>query len=94
VEAVFSPLDEELALPAGQLSSAVLEAVVRLATWMPFGRAVTEVAWFTGVRVSETSVRRLTEAAGRTYEAEQTAQVAVLERETPAAPQGPSVQAL
>jgi hypothetical protein len=94
VEAGFSPLDEELALPAGQLSSVVLEAVVRLATWMPFGRAVTEVAWFTGVRVSETSVRRLSEAVGRTYEAEHTAQVAALERETPAAPQGPPVQAL
>lgn len=94
MEADFSPLDEELALAAGHLSSYVLEAVVRLASWMPFGRAVTEAAWFTGVRVSETSVRRLTEAAGRTYEAEQTAQVAVLERETPAAPQGPPVQAL
>jgi hypothetical protein len=94
VEADFSPLDEELALAAGHLSSYVLEAVVRLASWMPFGRAVTEAAWFTGVRVSEASVRRLTEAAGRTYETEQTAQVAVLERETPTAPPGPPVQAL
>jgi len=94
VKGVFSPLDEELALPAGQLSSFVLEAVVRLATWMPFGRAVAEVAWFTGVRVSETTVRRLTEGAGATYAAEQTAETTVLERETPPAPAGPAVQAL
>lgn len=94
MEAGFSPLDEELALPAGHLSSYVLEAVVRLASWMPFGRAVQEAAWFTGVTTSETSVRRLTEAAGRAYEAGQTAQVAALEREAPTAPQGPPVQAL
>jgi hypothetical protein len=94
VGADFSPLDEELALPAGHLSSFVLESVVRLASWMPFGRAVQEAAWFTGVTTSETSVRRLTEAAGRAYEAGQTAQVAVLERGMPQAPQGPPVQAL
>jgi hypothetical protein len=92
VGADFSPLDEELALPAGHLSSYVLESVVRLATWMPFGRAV--AAWYTGMTLSETSVRRLTEAAGRRYEAVQTAQVAVLEQTAPAAPQGPPVQAL
>jgi hypothetical protein len=94
VGADFFPLDEELALPAGHLSSFVLEAVVRLATWMPFGRAVQEAGWLLGVTLSETSVRRLTEAAGHSYEAVQTAQVAVLERETPPAPQGPPVQAL
>ena len=94
MEAGFSPLDEELALSAGQLSSFVLEAVVRLATWMPFGRAVQEVAWFTGTRVSETTARRLTEAAGATYAAGQTAEAAALERETPPAPPGPAVQAL
>jgi hypothetical protein len=94
VAADFSPLDEELALPAGHLSSLVLEAVVRLATWMPFGRAVKEAAWFLGMPLSETSVRRLTEAAGRSYEGGQTAAVAALEQEAPPAPQGPPVQAL
>ena len=94
MEAGFSPLDEELALPAGHLSSYVLEVVVRLASWMPFGRAVQEAAWFTGVTTSETSVRRLTEAAGRTYEAVQRAQAAVLEQGAPPAPRGPPVQAL
>lgn len=89
----FFPLDEELGVPGGHLSSFVLEAVVRLATWMPFGRAVAEVAWFTGVTLSETSVRRLTEAAGRSYEGVQTAAVAALEQEAPPAPQGPPVQA-
>jgi hypothetical protein len=94
VEADVSPLDEELARSAGHRSSCVVESVVRLATWMPFGRAVTEAAWFTGVTLSETSVRRLTEAAGRCYEAGQTTQAATLERETPLAPQGPPVQGL
>jgi hypothetical protein len=83
-----------LGLSAGHLSSLVLEAVVRLATWMPFGRAVREVGWFLGVSLSETTVRRLTEAAGRSFEAVQTAQVEALEREAPPAPQGPPVQAL
>lgn len=89
----FSPLDEELGLGAGQLSSYLLEAVGRLATWMPFGRAVAEVAWFTGTTLSASSVRRLSEAAGRSYEAVQTAQVVALERDTPPAPAGPAVQA-
>ncbi len=83
-----------MGLAAGHLSSFVLEAVVRLATWMPFGRAVQEASWFLGVTLSETSVRRLTEAAGRSYDGVQTAQVAALEREAPPAPQGPPVQAL
>jgi hypothetical protein len=76
------------------LSSFVLEAVVRLATWMPFGRAVTEAGWLLGVTLSETTVRRLTEAAGRSFVAVQTAQVDRLEREAPPAPAGPPVQAL
>jgi hypothetical protein len=94
VAAAFSPLDEELALPAGQLSPFLLESVVRLASWMPFARAVAEVAWCTGTTVSATTVRRRTEAAGGTYEAVQTEQVATLEREAPAAAPGPAVQVL
>jgi hypothetical protein len=94
VEAGFSPLDEELGLPAGSWSPFLVEAVVRLATWMPFGRAVAEVAWFTGTPVSATTVRRLTEGAGATYVAGQTAEAAALEREAPPAPPGPAVQAL
>jgi hypothetical protein len=94
VAGAFSPLDEELALPAGQLSSFVVETLVRLATWLPFGRASAEVARLTGVQVAASTVRRLTEGAGTAYEGVQTAQVAALERATPPPADGPAVQAL
>jgi hypothetical protein len=68
--------------------------VVRQATWLPFGRASEEVARLTGVHVPESTLRRLTEGAGRAYEAVQTAQVAQLEQEVPPAPPGSAVQAL
>jgi hypothetical protein len=63
-------------------------------TWLPFGRASAEVARLTGVQVPESTLRRLTEGAGRAYERVQTAQVAQLEQEAPPPPTGPAVQAL
>jgi len=36
---VFSPLDEQLDLIAGNLTPTQEEHLVRLATWMPFARA-------------------------------------------------------
>jgi hypothetical protein len=89
----FSPLDTALGLAAGHLSSCVLEAVVRLATWMPFGRAEQEAGWLLGVSLRETRVRRLTEAAGPSSEGVQTAQVAALAQQAPPAPAGPPVPA-
>jgi hypothetical protein len=56
---------------------------VHLSTWMPFERAATELAYFTRVEVSDTSVRRHTEAAGAAYMAVQTAE---LECERPVGP--------
>jgi len=41
------------------------EGVARLGTKMPFERAVAEVAFFWGVELEETSVRRHTQAAWR-----------------------------
>jgi hypothetical protein len=64
---------------------------VHLSTWMPFERAATELAHFTRVEVSDTSVRRHTEAAGAAYVAVQTAELERLERERPLGPHGPDV---
>ncbi len=64
---------------------------MHLSTWMPFERAATELAYFTRVDVSDTSVRRHTEVAGAAYVAVQTAELERLERERPAGPDGPDV---
>jgi hypothetical protein len=58
---------------------------------MPFERAAAELAYFTRVDVSDTSVRRHTESAGAAYVAVQTAELERLERERPAGPDGPDV---
>src|SRR6266511_4121778 len=88
---VFFPLDEELQLLPGPLSPRLQEDLVHLSTWMPFERAATELAYFTRVDVSDTSVRRHTEVAGAAYVAVQTAELERLERERPAGPDGPDV---
>jgi hypothetical protein len=61
---------------------------------MPFGQAVADVAFFWGVELEETTVRRHTQAAGAAYVAEQAAELERLERERPPAPAGPAVQYL
>jgi hypothetical protein len=94
---VFFPLDEELELLPGDLTPSLVESVVRLGTWLPFTPAAQMLAYFTRVLVGTTTARRLTTQAGAAYEAVQTAAVERLERlerELPAAPQGPAVQLL
>jgi hypothetical protein len=93
-EPVFSPLDEELELLPGELSATLAEGVARLGTKMPFEQAVADVAFFWGVELEETTVRRHTQAAGAAYVAEQAAELQRLERERPPAPAGPAVQYL
>jgi len=83
-----------LQLLPGQLTPALQESLVRLGTWMPFARAVKELAFFTHVTVTEATARRETEAAGAAYVAVQTEEVERLERELPLAPDGPAVQLL
>ncbi len=90
----FFPLDEELQLLAGHYTPTVYEDLTRLATWMPFARAVKEVAYFRRTSVTEATVRRQTEAAGAAYVAVQQQAVERLERETPPAPKGPEQQFL
>jgi hypothetical protein len=67
---------------------------VRLGVWMPFRRAARELAWFCGAAVGEATARRLTEAAGAAYVAEQTAAAEDLAARRPAPPAGPPVQQL
>lgn len=90
----FFPLDEELQLLTGHYTPSLYEDMTRLATWMPFARAVKEVAYFRQTHVTEATIRRQTEAAGAAYVGVQTREVERLERETPLAPAGPAKQFL
>jgi len=95
VEPVFSPLDEELALLPGSFTPTLVESMVRVGSWIPFGPAAKGMLnHFTKVDVSAATVRRKTEQAGQAYVVLQTAEVARLERELPPAPQGPALQQL
>jgi hypothetical protein len=58
---------------------------------MPFERAAKELAHFTRVEVSETSVRKHTEVAGAAYMALQATELEQLQRERPVGPTGPDV---
>jgi hypothetical protein len=65
------------------------ECLVRLGAWIPsFEQAAKLLEGILGVRVSEATSRRQTEAAGAAYEALQQQQVAHLEQEVPPAPVG------
>jgi hypothetical protein len=91
----FFPLDEQLGLrPNHAYTPRLAESMTRLATWMPFQRAATELAFFSGVPVAEATVRRITQAAGAAYVAVQEAVVEALEREAPEGQPGPALQLL
>lgn len=79
-----------MALLPGALTPSLQEDLVRLGTWMPFGRAAQELAHFRRTVVSRPTAERVTEAAGAAYVAVQTAEVACLMREAPPAPAGPA----
>ena len=61
---------------------------------MPFRQAAEAIAFFWGVEVSESTVRRQTEAAGVAYVAVQAAACAQLEQGNVVCPAGPAVQQL
>ena len=63
-----------------------------LGAWLPFAPAARMLARFTGVTVSAATARRQTETAGAVLVAAEDAEVARLERERPAPPDGPPVQ--
>ena len=88
----FSPLDKELGLLNGELTPRLQESLVRLSTWMPFGRAAKELRYFTRVEVSEATARRITEGAGMDYVGVQSEQVEQILKQAPASPPGPQLQ--
>lgn len=65
VAPAFFPLDEQLMLVSGSLTPSQEEALVRLASWMPFRRAAQMLEALLGVQVSEATVRRHTEQVGQ-----------------------------
>jgi hypothetical protein len=67
---------------------------VRLGAWLPFAPAATLLTHFTGVVVSTSTTRRLTEGAGAALLADQADDLARLERELPDVPPGPPIQHL
>jgi hypothetical protein len=83
-----------LELLPGHLSPWLVEATVRLGTWMPFERVPVALHFFTGVRISDDTARRLTETAGRALVEVEENEVALLEAALPPAPTGPAIQQL
>ncbi len=64
-DTAFFPLDRELKLERSGLTPHAHECLVRLGAWMPFVHAAEEVEAILGVQVSQSTVRRLTEEAGK-----------------------------
>jgi hypothetical protein len=87
VDTAFFPLDRELKLERSGLTPHAHECLVRLGAWMPFEHAAEQLEAMLGVQVSVSTVRRLTEAAGKLCEQEQNAPA------LPADPPGPTSQA-
>lgn len=87
-EPVFSPLDEELQLLAGSLCPHQYECLVRLGSWMPFPKAARTLQELLEVKVSKSSAKRATEAAGAAYVALQTEAAERIMREAPEEPEG------
>ena len=63
----FFPLDEALGLLPGMLTPHGHECLVRLAAWMPFGKAAEILEDFMGVHVSPIVSQKYTENAGAAY---------------------------
>ncbi len=85
----FSPLDYELALPAGSLTPQLAEWVARLGTHLPFAQVTCLLADFSHVTLSEATARRVTEAAGTLLVRAETQAAATITATLPVAPAGP-----
>lgn len=95
VERVFSPLDDELQLLPSGLAPGLHERLVRLSTWIPsFEHASRELNYFTSSDVPESTVRRLTEAAGQAHLQVNKAEERGIRLGHLRPPQGPAVQQL
>ncbi len=84
----FFPLDEALGLLPGVLTPHGHECLVRLAGWVPFGKAVQLLEDFLGVHVSPIVSQKYTEEAGLAYAQMQEEEVQRLEKERPPARKG------
>lgn len=89
-----SPLDEDLALLPGALTPRLHEALVRLGTVLPFGRAARLFAHCTRVSVSASTACRLSERAGATDAAVQEAEAVALAQTLPECGAAPRCQFL
>jgi hypothetical protein len=87
VDRGFFPLDEELDLDGSDLTPQAQEGLARLATWLPFGPAAQLLQALVGVRVSKSSARRFTLAAGQAGLQEWEEQTIALQQ---ALPEGPT----
>lgn len=74
VEAAFFPLDEELNLPLSGLTPHAHQGLVVLGSILPFRRAATQLETLLKVRLSPSTLRRLTEHAGACLQEWQDAQ--------------------
>jgi hypothetical protein len=91
----FFPLDEQLGLLPGALTPRLHERLVLLGTCLPsFQQAAHLLVTFTGVTVSEPTVRRTTERAGAVGERVAAREQQRLQRDLPPAPAGPAQQFL
>src|SRR5689334_5764563 len=88
----FFPLDEELGLGSGGLTTRGEETLVRLSTWMPYESARELLEDLLGVRVSKASACRATLATGQAALAVWDAEVEQLKQETQEAPAGADKQ--
>lgn len=88
----FFPLDEELGLLPGCLTPHAHECLVRLGSWIPFGKSAQMLEQILQIKVSPATSRRYTEAAGAAYEVVQSDEVDRIERTVPPAPSGAAKQ--
>src|SRR5213082_2725893 len=92
VGSAFFPLDEQLGLLTGGVTPRAEEALVRLASWMPFEAAQELLDDLLGVRVSKATARRATLASGEAQLSVCEGEVERLKQEVPQAPGGADKQ--
>lgn len=83
VEAGFFPLDEEVALPISGLTPQVEQGLILLGAVLPFAQAARHLQTLLHVQLSPSTVRRLTEQAGRGLQEAQDQQAHPLATATP-----------
>ena len=83
-----------MGLLPGSLTPSLVEDLVLLGSWMPFGPAAKLLGHFRQTEVSEATVRRVTERSGQALVELQREQAEALEAEMGEAPLGPALQQL